>query len=673
MDVSVIVVNYNVRQFLENTITSLLRALHGLQGEVFVVDNASDDGSVEMVKAKFPDVCLIQNKENVGFARANNQALKRSTGKYLLLLNPDTIVQEDTIHVMLKFFRETPDAGLAGCKILSPDGTFQLPCRRSFPTPWVAFTKVFGLSSLFPGSKLFGRYNLTYLSPDETYDVDAVSGSFMMITREAYEEVGGLDESFFMYGEDLDWCYRVTKAGFRVYYVHSTKIVHFKGESTRRSNLDEIRLFYDAMHLFVEKHYGASVVAEFFLTVGIIIRAGIAFLAKAGRPLALALIDFLLVDVALLVAEYIFRGHLFIFPSYAYPTVHIIPAAIIVFVMYLVGAYTTNRLSISRAFSSVLTGFILISAIVFFAKEFAFSRAVVIIAGCISLVLIPGWRLVLTFLRSRRTGTGSLLGTRTVVVGTGASAQEVVRKLRTRVDGGYDVLGLIGMNRRQIGERIGGLEVIGSLDNVGKVISERKVGEVIFSTDNISYADILSVIARSNDRNVNYRLVPNSLEAIVGKTRIDALDTIPLVEIDYNLRKPANLIAKRILDIVSSIVLLVTVFPVAWLKEKAAPAAHPGLVLSRILLLPQVFSGRISLVGRPLSDPDDTLRWNGRTHDKTLAYLGPKGLTGLVQINLRKDLDSEEIERYKLYYAKNYSMGLDVQIIFKALLILAKS
>lgn len=672
MDVSVIIVNYNVRQFLENTITSLSRALVGVKAEVFVVDNASDDGSVEMVRAKFPEVCLIPNKENLGFARANNQALKQATGKYLLLLNPDTIVQEDTIHVMLKFFKETPDAGLAGCKILNPDGTFQLPCRRSFPTPWVAFTKVFGLSALFPGSKLFGKYNLTYLSPDETYEVDAVSGSFMMITHEAYERVGGLDETFFMYGEDLDWCYRVNEAGFRVYYVHSTKIVHFKGESTRRSNFDEIRLFYDAMQLFVEKHFGGSAIAEFFLTVGIILRAGMAFLGKMGKPLALALVDFLLIDAALLAAEYIFRGRLFIFPSYAYPTVHIIPALIIVFVIYLVGGYTSNKLSISRAFTSVLTGFILISAVVFFAKEFAFSRAVVIIAGCISLVLIPGWRLVLTLLGSRRTGKGSLLGTRTLIVGTGTSAQEVVRKLRTRVDGGYDVLGFIGMNRRQIGEKIGGLEVIGSLDNVGKVINERKVGEVIFSTDNISYADILSVIARSNDRNVNYRLVPNSLEAIVGKTRIDALDTIPLVEIDYNLRKPANLVAKRILDIVCAFALLITVFPVTWVKEKIAHSSRRGPVYSRILLLPQVFSGRISLVGRPLSDPDDASRWNGSLHEKALAYLGPKGLTGLVQINMRKELDAEEIERYKLYYAKNYSLGLDLQIMFKSLLILTK-
>ncbi|RPH35293.1 glycosyltransferase family 2 protein, partial [bacterium] len=273
VDLSVIIVNYNVRQFLENSLASIQRAMEGLQGEIFVVDNASDDGSVEMVQASFPDVCLIGNRENVGFARANNMALARARGRFLLLINPDTVVQEDTFRVLLKFFEEHPDAGLAGCKILNPNGSIQLPCRRSFPTPWVAFTKVFGLAALFPASRLFGKYNLTYLSPDETYPVDAVSGSFMMLRRESYDKVGGLDEEFFMYGEDLDWCYRVQQAGYKVYYVHSTKIIHFKGESTRRSEIDEVRIFYGAMQVFVEKHYGRSGILKLVLKAGILFRA----------------------------------------------------------------------------------------------------------------------------------------------------------------------------------------------------------------------------------------------------------------------------------------------------------------------------------------------------------------------------------------------------------------
>lgn len=272
---------------------------------------------------------------------------------------------------------------------------------------------------------------------------------------------------------------------------------------------------------------------------------------------------------------------------------------------------------------------------------------------------------------TRGVGRGSLFGTRTLIVGTGKSAQEVLRKLRTRVDGGYDVLGFIAMNRGEIGERVAGLEVVGSLDNVGKVIGERKVGEVIFSTDGISYADILSVIARSNDRSVNYRLVPNSLEAIIGKTRIDELDTIPLVDIEYNLHKMGNYVLKRVFDIFCAVILLLTTYPIVWIRKHVASPAQLGIVGSRLLLLPQVFSGTISVVGRPLSDPDGSTRRNGGVAERN-SYLGPKGLTGLVQINAREDLDAEEIERYKLYYAKNHSIGLDVEIILKSLLMLLK-
>jgi GT2 family glycosyltransferase/lipopolysaccharide/colanic/teichoic acid biosynthesis glycosyltransferase len=668
MDLSVIIVNYNVRQFLENALTSIGKAMEGLEGEVFVVDNASDDGSVEMLHAKFPQVILIENQRNLGFARANNLALQRARGDFILLINPDTIVQEDTLQVMLKFFRDTPDAGLAGCKILNPDGSFQLACRRSFPTPWVAFTRIFGLGTLFPRSRAFGKYNLTYLSRDETYEVDAVSGSFMMVRREVYESIGGLDESFFMYGEDLDWCYRIGRSGYKVYYVHATKIIHFKGESTRRSDLDELRLFYQAMQLFVEKHFSGSFIVELFLTIGITLRAALAFLVRTSRPFLMALTDFLLVTGALIAAELLYFGHLFRFPGYAYPIVWTVPALTVVLAMYVSGQYTSNRFSVVNAGTAVLVSYTVISATVFFAKDFAFSRAVVLISGILVFLLVPGWRLAFRRVsRSAAHGRGrrTLFGRRTLIVGTGPSALTVLRKLRTRVDDGYDVLGFVSTHRKQVGEKIAGLEVIGSIDNVGKVISERKVSEVIFSTDSLAYTDILSVISRSKEWSVNFRLVPNSLEAIIGKTRIDELDTLPLVEIEYNVHKPVNRGVKRLFDVVVSLLLLVTVYP--WMRLRTsshAPSSREG-----ILLLPQVLRGRLSLVGRPLSDPDgETTASPFGSKDRT-AYLGPKGLTGLVQINEREGLEQDEREKYRLYYAKNQSVILDLEIMLKALLL----
>ena len=232
--------------------------------------------------------------------------------------------------------------------------------------------------------------------------------------------------------------------------------------------------------------------------------------------------------------------------------------------------------------------------------------------------------------------------------------------------GGYDVVGFIDIHRKNVGEKIAGVEIVGSIDNVGKVIAERNVSEVIFSTDGLSYADILSVIARSNDRSVNFRLVPNSLESIIGKTRIDELDTLPLVEIEYNIHRPGNRFAKRIFDLIISTVCLILVYP--WVRVLSS-AKSQGRFVRFVRLLPDVFFGRMSLVGRPLSDIDTT---PGDPRSAAYSLLGPKGLTGLVQINKRDDLQAEEVERYKLYYAKNQSLILDMEILLKSFLLAAR-
>lgn len=259
---SIIIVSYNVKDYLEQALVSVQKALQEISHEVFVVDNASTDGSAAMVKEKFPGIILIENEENAGFARANNIAIKRAAGEYISLLNPDTIVREDTFLLLLEAFDKYPEAGMVGCKILNDNGSLQLSCRRSFPTPWVSLTRILGLSRAFPNSKLFARYNMTYLDADSIEEVDAVSGSFMTIRRKILETVGFLDEQFFMYGEDLDWCYRIKQAGWKILYYPKTSIIHFKGKSSNEKEWNQIKLFHKAMAIFAEKHfplYGVSI------------------------------------------------------------------------------------------------------------------------------------------------------------------------------------------------------------------------------------------------------------------------------------------------------------------------------------------------------------------------------------------------------------------------------
>ena len=657
MQLSVIIVNYNVRAFLENALISVQKAMNGIDGEIIVVDNASDDDSVEMVKQKFPGVRLIANTHNAGFAAANNQGMKESKGSNILLLNPDTLLQEDTLHTMLSFFEQHPDAGLAGCKILNGDGTLQLACRRSFPTPWVALTKIFGLSALFPKSKLFGKYNLEFLDPGSSYPVDAVSGSFMFLRREVYEKTGGLDEQFFMYGEDLDWCYRITQSGWKIWYVSSTQIIHYKGQSAKRSDIDEVKVFYHSMRLFVRKHFRRGVLLEWMLMFGIALREWAAFLGKATRSYRAALFDFLFVAVTLLLGEFIWFGEIFHFPAYGYPVLMTIPGLMIVGFLASAGLYTTRKLSLSRTFSSVIAGYIVLAALTFFFKQYGFSRMMLLLSGVLSLAFLPGWRLIArTMFRSSNSERRSLFGRRTIIVGVDSSGQEVLRKLRARIADGYSVVGFIDSTHKRIGEKIAGVEILGSIDNIGKVIQEYKVSDVIFSAESLSYADILSVIGRNNSRSVNYRFAPSSLEVIIGNTHIDELDDIPLIEIDYKIGKAAHRFAKRLFDIVLSSLLLIVVYPFSLLKSSSRNRNN------KVQMLPEILKGRMSFVG-PTEHSLLTMK-NGSMRE--YDYLGKPGMTGLVQINDHDTLTQEEIERYNVYYAKNQSLMLDLEILLKS-------
>ena len=254
--ISVVIVNYRVKYFLEQSLRSVRAALktYTMEVEIFVVDNHSQDDSLDYLIPRFPEVRFIANTENVGFARANNQAIEQSTGKYVLLLNPDTVIAENTLFEVFQFMEAHPEAGGTGVKMLDGDGRFLPESKRGFPTPWVSFCKIFGLSALFPHSRIFGRYHMKYLSPDECHPIDILSGAFMFMRRETLDKSGLLDESFFMYGEDIDLSYRLVLAGYTNYFL-PTPIIHYKGESTKKGSLRYVRVFYEAMLIFFKKHY----------------------------------------------------------------------------------------------------------------------------------------------------------------------------------------------------------------------------------------------------------------------------------------------------------------------------------------------------------------------------------------------------------------------------------
>ncbi|AMA49409.1 glycosyltransferase family 2 protein [Flavobacterium covae] len=274
MQLSVIILNYNVRHFLELCVLSVQQALKNIDGEIIVVDNASQDDSCAMMQQRFSEIKLIQNTENAGFPKGNNIGVAAARGEYICILNPDTVVAEDTFLKILGKVAQTPPLGagglgIIGCKLIDGTGNFLPECKRGVPTPWVAFTKIFGLYKFFPKTKCFNQYYAQHLSENASGEVAILVGAFMVMKREVYLKVGGFDEKCFMYSDDIDLSYMVTKEGLQNYYCHETTVIHYKGESTVRDEL-YVKRFSDAMQFFYNKHFGGSLVFKWMMKLGAI-------------------------------------------------------------------------------------------------------------------------------------------------------------------------------------------------------------------------------------------------------------------------------------------------------------------------------------------------------------------------------------------------------------------
>lgn len=255
MDLSIIIVSYNTKDLLRNTIKSVIDTVERISYEIIVVDNNSQDGSISMVKEEFPQVILIESGENLGFPKGNNLGIKRAKGRYILLLNSDTVVLHNTLDSCVEYMESNNHIGALGCKILLSSGKLDHACKRGFPTPEASFYYLLKLDKLFPKVKKFGEYRLSCIGEDDESEVDSLTGAFMMVSRKAIEKAGLLDESFFMYGEDLDWCYRIKEKGYKVFYYPKVSIIHYKGASSRKKRWKTLYEFHRAMIIFYNKHY----------------------------------------------------------------------------------------------------------------------------------------------------------------------------------------------------------------------------------------------------------------------------------------------------------------------------------------------------------------------------------------------------------------------------------
>ncbi|MFN0201329.1 MAG: glycosyltransferase [Bacteroidia bacterium] len=646
MQLSVIIVNYNVKHFLAQCLLSVKKASEGLAVEVIVVDNNSVDGSQQMLKDKFlNDIQLIENKGNPGFSKANNQGIVIAKGKYVLLLNPDTVVEENTFKVCIEFMEKHENAGALGVKMIDGKGHFLPESKRALPTPMVSFYKIFGLSALFPQSKTFAKYHLTYLDKNQNHEIEVLSGAFMFMRKSVLEEIGYLDEAFFMYGEDIDLSYRVLLGGYKNYYLADTQIIHYKGESTKKGSLNYVKVFYQAMIIFAKKHFAGGNLRAFLfmIQVGIYVRAAGAVAYRLFQRFGFAFLEGALFYLAIFGIKEYWEHNIKFVEGGEYPLTFDVVAApiyvvVFVFFLWIMGAYQ-KPYKIRPIIVATFSAFVSIATVSYLFPYINYSRAIVGLSSIFSVLIALTTRGVINF---REKGTFFFTETmkkRVLVVGETQNLARILRFLQNEPEYPIEIVGIVTENNQDKG--IGEIERIGEFSQLAEMIRFYGINELIFCNKSLPTERIINLMAELETTHIEYKIVPPDADYIVGSQFIHTARHQR--QILPHLNKAEHRFHKRMLDLSISLLLLL-LYPITFFLYK-----KPFSALSALF---QILINQAHFVGYIQASPPH------------LPKLKPAYLSMLHRNhNAQQTVNAEHLDKY---YAKAYTWDLDLEIVAKA-------
>lgn len=639
--VSIIIVNYNVKFFLEQCLYSVGAAAKGLAVQTIVVDNASTDGSLAYLKPLFQHVQFIQNSGNTGFARACNLGLQQATGDYVLFLNPDTLLAEDTLRKCVLFFESHPLAGAVGVRMIDGTGKFLKESKRAFPSPVTSLFKLFGFSRLFPHSKIFSRYHLGHLSAAQNHEVDVLAGAFMMIRKAVLYKVGAFDEVFFMYGEDVDLSYRIQKHGYKNYYLAETEIIHFKGESTKRGSLNYVRLFYSAMSTFVQKHYGGSKAFIFNAAIqfAILVRAGMAAAAKLVTWVGLPVLDAVLILFSFwLVKE---AWVIFIKPRFNYPDTLLwilLPAytGVYLLVAYYAGLYDKQYKKGNLTRAALVATVTLLALYALLPEHYRFSRGILVFGALLAFGLIRALRRVLVGAKLLQVSVEKSVRPDLLIAGTQNDFNEVQKLLQPH-----------GLHRKIMGRLAVDADAAGAIASVEEtpaIVQALNAKELaVCASPAFSYKSIIRFI-QTVPTPVRLRFYARGSNSMVGSDSSSGSGAVFSASVPFLLARPTHRRAKRLIDVWFSVLFLL-LFPIHFLTH-----AKPLQFLRNAAL---VFWGRKTWIGYiTLAHNLPRLR---------PAVLASNGLTPAAALQLT----TENHELVDYWYAKNYEPLQDAKLILK--------
>ena len=681
-DITIIIVNYNVKEFLANCLKSVQKASESLNTEIFVVDNASSDGSIPFLKERFKEVTFIENEENLGFGKANNQAIQMASGKYTLLLNPDTVIQEDTLDVLAEYMSKHQKCGACGCKILNPDGTFAPESRRSIPTVSAAVYKAIGLTALFPKSKYFGAYYQGWKSEDQGGEVPVLSGSFMFFRSSCLKEVDGFDERFFMYGEDIDLCYRVTESGWEIHYVPETSIIHYKGESTKKNELAYNRVFNDAIYKFFDKHYTSrySKLFKFLIFWAIQVRVIISFFVNNIRSHRHVITDLSILNISLIIgmvirASFDTRGMMSMLqPQFLW--LNLLWSTLYLLFMQAYGVLKQNQYSIVGSLKAVLFSFLMLVAITFFIRDLAFSRIILAVSFILGFTFVAVSRFMrVNKMKSTKFSRGKINPLRLLLVGEPGSTDQMIQMINSKAGWQVEITGVILPGSVNLNKDLQSTEYT----RLQEAVNQYRTDVIIFLMESVTHKQLIRSIHSLRDQDVEIKIVPEGMGFILGKSDVEYLDTPDTEQPDLNYFNPVQKVIKRLSDIFVGLTGLILLLPFSWAwisasRDKAFDvetfdgrnnqtlsliehSSFSNKIVNRMRLCRAIFRGKLSLVGAPRA---------GDIQNKEFTY--KTGLTGYVQINRDRISESKDRTTFDLHYLQNYSIWLDLDILFKALI-----
>ncbi len=644
--ISVIIVNYNVCYFLEQAIKSVLNAINNLDAEIIVVDNNSVDGSVELVEKKFPEVKLIANKKNVGFSSANNQAIKVAQGEYVLLLNPDTVVEEDTLEKCCEFMDENPEAGGLGVKMVDGKGVFLPESKRSLPTPAVAFYKISGLANLFPRSKRFGRYHLGFLPENETNEVEVLAGAFMLIRSSALDKVGLLDEDYFMYGEDIDLSYRLIKGGYKNYYFPKARIIHYKGESTKKTSVNYVFIFYRAMVIFARKHFSRNKAKlfSFLINIAIYLRASVDIAANFFKRSAITLADISLIYIGMYFLSNYWESSYKLDQTTKFPPELMLLAVPLYITIWLLSNHfcggNDKPIKLLRVLTGITLGTLLISAFSNFTEALRFSKALILLGGALSFAVIALNRLAEHYLKYGNLVFGKIRDKNAVLVGDSQECWRVI-ELLNKINAKVDVVGYLSL--KEYRERLDKYH-IGNFGLLEETVEIYDVDEVIFCSKDVPAFKIIEKMVEMRLNDLDFKIVPYESDYIIGSNSKNRPGDFYTIDIKLNITQKSHVRNKRLLDIGFSFMNLLLYPFLFWFVEKK---------WNYFKNIFRVMAGKQTWVGFGSHGNVNLPKIRKGILSPKTNYRGNK-----IDENLARKLDAR--------YAKDYHIAIDLEIIFKS-------